>query len=93
MINALGAMGLPGVRPSKDIRARIKSTLDGIDEISQCQHMSWFPHVRTFAQQKVFDWPSFFASFFHGVVFPAESFARGVQNPPKKKQAQKIASK
>jgi hypothetical protein len=36
MINALGAMGSPCVRPSKDIRARIESALDEIDEINQC---------------------------------------------------------
>jgi hypothetical protein len=33
-IHALGAMGSPCARPSKDIRARIESALDGIDEIS-----------------------------------------------------------
>ena len=56
MINALGAMGSPCVRPSKDIRARIESALDEIDEINQChgEHVLMLCTVAVFNSKLLF---------------------------------------
>ena len=55
-INALGAMGSPCVRPSKDIRARIESALDEIDEINQChgEHVLMLCTVAVFNSKLLF---------------------------------------
>jgi hypothetical protein len=54
--NALGAMRSPCVRPPKDIRARIESALDEIDEINQChgEHVLMLCTVAVFNSKLLF---------------------------------------